>query len=103
MPNINLRLTEEEHAQLFEWAHGSRRSLQREIVFRLFDGALVGGSGVPGVGTTRTVTRAAEPPELPTSASVQPKVQNRRHMRRDRPALECSGTSLPCDVCGAPG
>jgi hypothetical protein len=31
-----LRLTEEEHAALREWAHGSRRSLQREIIFRLF-------------------------------------------------------------------
>lgn len=36
MPNINLRLTEEEHAALREWAHGSRRSIQREVIFRLF-------------------------------------------------------------------
>ena len=36
MPNINLRLTDEEHDALREWAHGSHRSLQREIIFRLF-------------------------------------------------------------------
>lgn len=36
MPNINLRLTEEEHRQLETWARDGRRSLQKEIIFRLF-------------------------------------------------------------------
>ena len=40
MPSINLRLTEEEHAQLKEWAYGAHRSIQREAIFRLFDGRL---------------------------------------------------------------
>jgi len=38
MPSLNLRLSEEELEQLRQWAYGSRRSLQREIVFRLFEG-----------------------------------------------------------------
>jgi hypothetical protein len=36
MPNINLRLTEEEHKALRTWAFEGRRSIQREIIFRLF-------------------------------------------------------------------
>ena len=36
MPTISLRLTEEEHAALKEWAHGSHRSMQREAVYRIF-------------------------------------------------------------------
>lgn len=31
----------------------------------------------------------------------RPVTHNRRHMRADRPALECTSTDLPCDVCGA--
>ena len=36
MPNINLRLTDEQHAQLERWAHDGYRSIQKEIIFRLF-------------------------------------------------------------------
>jgi len=36
MPKVNLRLTEEELELLQKWANGSRRSLQREMVYRLF-------------------------------------------------------------------
>ena len=36
MPNINLRLTDEEHEALRTWAFEGRRSIQREIIFRLF-------------------------------------------------------------------
>lgn len=36
MPKVNLRLTEEEHAQLEAWAKDGHRSLQKEIIFRLF-------------------------------------------------------------------
>ena len=41
MPTISLRLTDEEHAALREWAFGARRSIQREIVFRLFEAPAV--------------------------------------------------------------
>ena len=36
MPNINLRLTEAELTELREWAYDNRRSIQKEIIFRLF-------------------------------------------------------------------
>lgn len=36
MPNINVRFTEQEHAELVEWAKQGQRSLQREIIWRLF-------------------------------------------------------------------
>ncbi len=36
MPTISIRLTEEEHAALKTWAHDSRRSIQKEAVYRLF-------------------------------------------------------------------
>lgn len=36
MPTISLRLTDEQHTQLRAWAYGANRSLQREIIYRLF-------------------------------------------------------------------
>lgn len=36
MPTISLRLTEEQHLALKEWAHGAHRSMQREAIFRIF-------------------------------------------------------------------
>lgn len=36
MPTISLRLTDEQHRILHDWAYGSARSMQREIIFRLF-------------------------------------------------------------------
>ena len=36
MPNINLRLSDDEHAALVRAATGNRRSLQKEIISRLF-------------------------------------------------------------------
>jgi len=36
MPTISLRLTDEEAEQLRRWAFEGKRSLQKEIVFRLF-------------------------------------------------------------------
>ena len=41
MPTISLRLTVEEHAALKRWAEDSRRSLQKEAVYRLFAGARI--------------------------------------------------------------
>jgi hypothetical protein len=81
MPNINLRLTEEEHAALREWAHGSRRSIQREVIFRLFselkEGAVVGYSAVSGSAPSMreeeagVIGRTAPRPErtVPSSSS----------------------------------
>ena len=46
MPSINLRLTEAEHDALRKWAFDGRRSLQREIIFRLFDGRVHSGAAV---------------------------------------------------------
>ncbi len=49
MPNINLRLTEEEHEALRTWAFDGRRSIQREIIYRLFSSeAAVGYAAVSG-------------------------------------------------------
>ena len=36
MPTISLRLTEEQHEELKRWAHEDARSVQKEIIFRLF-------------------------------------------------------------------
>lgn len=36
MPSINLRLTDEQHAQVERWAALNDRSIQKEIVHRLF-------------------------------------------------------------------
>jgi hypothetical protein len=36
VPSVNLRLTDEQHADLLEVARRENRSLQREIIYRLF-------------------------------------------------------------------
>lgn len=36
MKKLNLRLTDEQHSELEGWAQRSNRSLQREVVYRLF-------------------------------------------------------------------
>ena len=36
MPSVNLRLSDEQHAELIEMAKREDRSLQREIIYRLF-------------------------------------------------------------------
>ncbi len=104
MPNINLRLTEDEHAELREWAQGSRRSIQREIVFRLFDGAVTEG-GAGRLKRTAEVGRSvASPPSV--TAAVQPQVHDvpmRAHFRKDRPALQCPRLvpgGQTCPDCG---
>ena len=38
MPSLNLRLSDVEHELLVGWAESNGRSLQREIVWRLFGG-----------------------------------------------------------------
>ncbi len=65
MPTISLRLTDTEHEALKAWAHDSRRSIQKEAVYRLFANRLetdvpeaIVGAIVPGL----EVRRAAPPP-----------------------------------------
>jgi hypothetical protein len=36
VPKINLRLTDEQYAELERWAHDGERSLQKEVIWRLF-------------------------------------------------------------------
>lgn len=67
MPSINLRLTDQQHAELERWAHEGYRSIQKEIIFRLFSNQLetdvpeaIVGAIVPGLEVRRT---APPPPE----------------------------------------
>ena len=48
MPSLNLRLTDEEHALLVAAAGLSRRSLQQEILARVFAGPLPERTAVSG-------------------------------------------------------
>jgi len=36
MPTISLRLTDEQHEQLRAWAHDGQRSVQKEVIWRVF-------------------------------------------------------------------
>lgn len=119
VPTVSLRLTDAEHALLREWAFGSRRSVQREVVFRLFDGALterdlggretVSGMHAPG-------SRGVEPPaggalrspadtsSRSVSASVAPVVRD-VPMQSGRPLRDGTcGFDTPrgtkCKLCG---
>jgi hypothetical protein len=51
MPTVSLRLSEEQHQLLVGWAHAGHRSVQRELVHRLFgDGVQMGEAAVtPGM------------------------------------------------------
>lgn len=40
MPHLNIPLTDEQHAQLRRWAFDSRRSLAKEIIYRVFANGL---------------------------------------------------------------
>ena len=98
MPAVNLRLTDSQHAELVNAAKASRRSLQGEIIFRLFDrmpthsGAgemiqadavdrgveartldakLTKAAGDPGVDAGATESARVEPPAA--SVSSQPR------------------------------
>lgn len=60
MPTVSLRLTEGELAKLREWARSGRRSLQKEIVWRLFSAEAVGAAKVgPTAGVVRVPVRVA--------------------------------------------
>ncbi len=95
MPTVSLRLTEDEHSRLQEWAFGSRRSLQREIVFRLFDGALTERAVQP---RNMTGDVHLSVPPVSVSASVQPSAHD---VPVERVAAPRSW-SLPSGKAGAP-
>lgn len=48
-PAISLRLTPEQHEQLREWAFGNKRSIQRELIYRIFERMLDERDGIPPV------------------------------------------------------
>jgi hypothetical protein len=92
MPNINLRLTSEEHEALRKWAYEGQRSLQREIIFRLFNGrhvtaGLSEGSEVedkrtvPAPRSTGTAQTHGTATELPGVAS--PSASSDAHFKPD--------------------
>ena len=62
MPNVTLRLTDEQHAELAEAAAINERSLQREIVYRLFM-RIVGPAPMPA-----TALHAFEPVRRPVES-----------------------------------
>ena len=73
MPSINLRLSETELEQLRQWAYGSRRSLQREIVFRLFQErheAESSGAAERDSGVAQWVERRQDKSEVAGSSPV---------------------------------
>ena len=61
MPTVSLRLTEEQLDELRAWAHDGKRSLQKEIVWRLF--SVEGGQATkmwPGAGVPRVEVETGE-------------------------------------------
>lgn len=67
MPTISLRLTDDQHAELKAWAFGARRSVQREIVWRLF--TIEGGQAAkvgPSVATSREEVKVLDEPPIST-------------------------------------
>lgn len=105
---MSLRLSDEELSRLREWAFGSRRSLQREIVFRLFDGAVTErGATALAVGTGNPLLEEVAAPPRSVTASVQPvahDVPMRWHYRADRPGTQMCDERVPagnvCPKCG---
>jgi hypothetical protein len=77
MPTISLRLSDEQRDELETWARGSERSIQREVVYRLFSMEHVPRRG--GAGAMIPAHTSADdhfkPDPKPTSA---PKPSRRR-------------------------
>lgn len=88
MPTISLRLTDEELEQLRAWAHDGRRSIQKEIVWRLFT---IEGAQAPkvwpadGIEKTLIELKPGEVGELAGSPFPQPALESEeKGLRRDR-------------------
>ena len=92
MPAISLRLTDEQHAQLRAWAYGAQRSIQREIIYRLFaldepTPAADAPAAAPAAAATSEATSEQGPP--PDSCGLA----GRHHLYTRR---------KPCPRCGYP-
>ena len=78
MPTISLRLSEEELEQLRAWAHDGHRSLQKEIVWRLFTSSEGAGESARDVTASREAS-SDDLGEVPVaraavSAAASPKI-----------------------------
>lgn len=87
MPSINLRLQIEEHETLVRWATENKRSLQQEIIWRLFSARLTAGEAV---GASQSGKRRS------THSSPNPT----KCVREARHHINHSGN--PCPKCGWP-
>ena len=96
MPSLNVRLSVEQHAVLAAEAAREGRSLQRQIVFRLFGagaaGGLVAGEENAVEGSGLSPARAADPAVSRAARS--------RCVREARHHINHSGR--PCPECGYP-
>jgi hypothetical protein len=100
VPTVSLRLSDAEHARLREWAFGARRSLQREIVFRLFDGAVVTERGVtvPPAGSGKPLREGVA--DLPRSVTAVPSVVHDVQMQRRVGCGFDTPKGTKCKLCG---
>lgn len=118
MPAITLRLSDEQHERVREWAFASRRSIQRELEARLFEtlaerdqgtgeilsplGGERDGSGSPTDGVSRSANVPKKPAAPPANASNvlgkrgTPKVCARAFAHHNYHA------GKPCPHCGYP-
>lgn len=108
MPNINLRLSEEQHEQLRIWAFEQERSIQKEIIYRLFNGGLserdgaaetavasVAPKGVQGRGRTPIGSNPASDASR-SESYVDPQWCGMANRHRTRTKAN------PCPRCGYP-
>lgn len=72
MPTISLRLTEEEHAELKAWAHDGRRSVQKEIIWRLFSNTDAPAKYAIRDVAGRTITTADAQPRDVRARTLEP-------------------------------
>lgn len=80
MPTISLRLTDEEHAELKAWAHDGRRSVQKEIIWRLFT---VEGAQAAKIGLAIDQRRTEVIGNELTAADSQPRDVLARTIKQD--------------------
>ena len=103
MPSLNLRLSREQHEALVVAARESARSLQREIVWRLFRGRdglrLVEGRGVSGP----THVSAAEGlcDVVPSAAPRSRQQVSFEHSVKECPRRNAHNSLRVCPLCGA--
>jgi hypothetical protein len=87
MPTVSLRLSEQQHQLLVEWAYASHRSVQRELVHRLFGGGMqVGEAAVTPGATIRLEPGQIEPLEGPPEPGGPPMLSERDQAGQETPA-----------------